>query len=329
MTLTWDRMIRIFVACLALMTFQVSRASAQDVFPNRPIRFVNPYPAGGPLDAIVRRLAESVSPRLGQPVIVENKAGANGTIAAHDVIRNADGYSYLVTVPDPLIHSAVLMKSLPYDPTKDFVLMTQVASSAIVLVANPDMPSSLGEVMALAKSKPGSVAFGSFGNGSQPHLMAETVIRQNSVQLNHVPYRGAGPALQDVLGKQIAFSFTAPIVAASMARDGKVKILAISGAQRSIIVPDVPTFSELGYQQPLFKIRYWAGVAAPAAAPKAAVDRVLREIRAAAASPEFGQFITATGWEVVNNSPEEFTAAFNAEYDLVGKLAVEFDLPRM
>lgn len=317
------------ISALAILPLGMSPASAQDAFPTRPIRFVNPYPAGGPLDAIVRRLAENVSPRLGQPVIVENKPGANGSLAAHDVLRNADGYSYLVTVPDPLIHSAVLMKSLPYDPAKDFTLMSQVASSPIVLVANADMPGSLAELMALAKSKPGTISFGSFGNGSQPHLMAETLVRQNQAQLNHVPYRGAGPALQDVLGKQIGFSFTAPIVAAPMAREGKVKILATSGDKRSSIVPDVPTFSEIGYDQPLFKIRYWAGIVAPASAPKAAVDRVLREVRAAAASPEFGQFVTATGWEVVNNSPEDFAKAFKTEYDLVGKLAVDFDLPRM
>jgi tripartite-type tricarboxylate transporter receptor subunit TctC len=321
----WSAAIALFVA---IVTPHLP-AQAQDTFPNRPIRFVNPYPAGGPLDAIVRRLAEAVSPILGQAVIVENRAGANGTLGTAEVLKNPDGYTYLVTTPDPLIHMPILMNSVPYNPRKDFFMMTQVSLSVIALVANADMPATFSGIIAAAKEKPGSVSFGSFGNGSQPHLISEIIARQDGVQLNHVPYRGAGPALQDVLAKQISFSFTAPIAAAPMARDGKLKIAAATGSKRTGMIPDVPTFAELGYTHPLLEIRYWAGVFAPAAAPKDATEKVLKAIQTAVATPAFSQFIASTGWEVVNNGPAEFAAAFNKEYDIVEKVASEYKIPKM
>ena len=322
-------------SCLAAIVSLVSILScdavvqADEVFPSRPIRFINPYPAGGPTDLIARRLAEAVSPRLGQPVLIENKTGGNGSIGAAEALKGADGYTYLVTVPDPLLHQAILMESITYDPRKDFVLMTQVARAGLVLVANLDMPDSLGAMVALAKTKPGSISFGSFGNGSQSHLISEAIARRDNLQLNHIPYRGGGPAVQDVIGKQISFSYAAPIFASQLARDGKVRVFAVTGTSRAEVLPDVPTFGELGYTHPLLAMRYWVGVVAPAAAPKDAVARVLKEIQTAVATPEFKQFLVSTGWEVINNSPEDFAKEFRSEYDIIEKSVSEFGIPRM
>ena len=292
---------------------------AQPAWPDKPIRWIVPYPAGGPLDAISRKLADAVSAQVKQPVLIENRTGAYGTVGAAEVARSRpDGYTFLLSSSDTYLNAMALLKAPPYDSRKDFTLLSQIAESgAVLMLASDAQAGTLEQLVAHAKANPGKVSYGSWGAGSYTHLIMEGVARQSSAELLHVPYRGAMPAIQDLLGKQVMLAFAPANVATQFAQKGAVKLLAVSGDRRSPVLPAVPTFVESGYGAPIFRTRVWLGLAAPAGLPPAIVDAMLREVQTALARPEVAKFIADAGFAVIGNTPVEFRKSFDAEYPVV------------
>lgn len=294
----------------------------QAPWPSRPVRMVLPYAAGGPVDVIARKLADTLGQKVGQNVVVDNKSGAGGSIGTAEVARApADGYTLLITINDSLVHSTALLKALPYEPVRDFAPITQVAAAGPVLMTYGDYPvASMQELVAASKAG-APVAYGSWGPGSTPQLVMEVLARETGAKLTHVPYRGANPSIQDVMAKQIPLAFgPAPMILAS---GGKLKALAALGERRSPLLPGVPTFAESGLKHPLFRMSTWVGVAAPAATPPAVRARIVDAFRTAAQAPEMAAQVRALGFEMLNSTPEQFSVALREELAVIPRLIRE------
>lgn len=293
-------------------------ASAQQ-WPDRPIHWIVPTAAGGPLDAIARQVAQEVGKKLGQPVVVENRPGGGGSIGAGVVAKAApDGYTFLFSQADSLINVVSLIKDLPYDSMRDFALVTQVSQTGAVLMANPDLGgASLNDVLAAARAKSAPLSYGSWGPGSYTHILGETLASRSGAPLLHVPYKGGAPAIQDFLGRQIALAFAPANLAIQFAQKGQAKLLAISGPRRSPLLPDLPTFAEQGFADPIFQISIWFGLSAPRGTPGAVIGRMHETVAAAMQEPAVAKFVAEGGGEVLASSPQAFRAAFEQEYRLV------------
>ncbi|WP_439596206.1 Bug family tripartite tricarboxylate transporter substrate binding protein [Falsiroseomonas sp.] len=243
-------------------------------WPDRPLRLIVPFPPGGSNDIIARQLAEALRERLGQPVLVENRAGAGGNVGADSVAKAApDGLTLLLTAPGPLAINEHLFRSIPFNPQRDFAPVALVASVPIVLmVTNGLAARSVADLVALAKREPGKLAFGSSGNGSTNHLAGELFKSMAGIEIVHVPYRGAAPAMTDLVGGQIQMMFDNMPAALPQLRGGQVRGLAVAGAQRAEAAPDLPTVAESGL--PGFEAEAWFGLVAPAATPEAVLQRL-------------------------------------------------------
>ena len=306
-------------ACLAFIAFTAPEAHAQ-AYPSKPIKFVVPYPAGGPLDTVARLLGAKVAESIGQPVVVDNKPGAGGNIGADIVAKSpADGYTILMGAVATHAINPTLYKSIPYDPIKDFAPITQVASTPNVLVVNPAVPASnVREFIAYAKANPGKLSFGSGSIGSAGHLAGELFKATAGVDMVHVPYKGAAPAMQDLIGGQIQLMFDNLASSLAQVKAGKIRALAVTTAKRSALAPDLPTIAESGVAG--FDISTWFGIFAPAGTPRAALDRLHAEFTRALAAPDLREKMTHLGAEPVGNTPEEFAAYIRAEADKYGKV---------
>ena len=304
--------IRTFLA-LALLAF-ASLARADD-YPAKPIRFVVPYPAGGPLDTVARLLGQKVSESMKQPVIVDNRPGAGGNIGADFVAKAApDGYTILMGAVATHAINPTLYGHIPYDPVADFMPITQVASTPNVLVVNPSLPAkSVREFIAYAKANPGKLNFGSGSTGSAGHLAGELFKTMAGVAMTHVPYKGAGPAMQDLVAGQIQLMFDNLASSFGQIRAGKVRALAVTTAKRTSLAPDLPTIAESGL--PGFDINTWFGVFAPAKTPQPIVDRLHAELTRALAMPDVRQKMVDLGAEPVGSTPAEFAAYIRSERD--------------
>jgi tripartite-type tricarboxylate transporter receptor subunit TctC len=282
-------------------------------YPSKPIRFVVPYPAGGPLDTIARLLGAKVGESVKQPVVVDNKPGAGGNIGADIVAKSpADGYTILMGAVATHAINPTLYKSVGYDPVKDFAPVTQVASTPNVLVVNPSLPAAnVREFVAYAKANPGKLSFGSGSIGSAGHLAGELFKTMTGVDMVHVPYKGAAPAMQDLVAGQIHLMFDNLASSLGQVRGGKVRALAVTTAQKTALAPELPTIAESGL--PGFDISTWFGVFAPAGTPKEALDRLHAEFTKALAAPEVREKMTALGAEPVGNTPEQFAAYIKSE----------------
>ncbi|MFC3027346.1 MULTISPECIES: Bug family tripartite tricarboxylate transporter substrate binding protein [Roseomonadaceae] len=243
-------------------------------WPDRPLRIVVPFPPGGSNDIIARQLAEALRERLGQPVIVENRAGAGGNVGADSIAKaSPDGLSLLLTAPGPLAINEHLFRNMPFVPQRDFAPVALVASVPIVLmVTNGLAVRSVAELVALAKRDPGKLAFGSSGNGSTNHLAGELFKSMAGIDIVHVPYRGAAPAMTDLVGGQIQMMFDNMPAALPQVRGGQVRGLAVAGAARAEALPELPTVAESGV--PGFAAEAWFGLVAPAATPEAVLQRL-------------------------------------------------------
>jgi tripartite-type tricarboxylate transporter receptor subunit TctC len=272
-----------------------------------------PYPAGGPLDAVARLLGQKVSESVKQPVIVDNKPGAGGNIGADAVAKSPpDGYTILMGAVATHAINPSLYPQIPYDPVRDFAPITQVASTPNVLVVSPSIPvTNVREFIAYAKAHPGKLNFGSGSTGSAGHLAGELFKTMAGVEMTHVPYKGAAPAMQDLVGGQIQLMFDNYASASGQIRAGKVKALAVTTAKRSTLAPDLPTIAESGL--PGFDINTWFGIFAPAGTPRPIVDRLHDEFTRALALGEVREKVLNLGAEPVGSRPEEFAAYIKGE----------------
>jgi tripartite-type tricarboxylate transporter receptor subunit TctC len=304
-------------ASVALLC-SMSSAFAQD-YPNRVIRLFVPFATGGAPDVVARNLAQKLSERLGQSVIVENRLGAGGNIAYEAVARSApDGYT-LLFASTGIATNVSLYKQLSYDTMRDFAPITLAARSPHVLVSNPSLPaSSVQELIALGKSKPGTLFFGSSGTGTIPHLAGEMFTTKTGVKLMHVPYKGMSLAQTDLMGGSIQLIFSDIPSALSQVKAGKLRAYGVTGAQRSPSMPDVPTLAEAGI--PGYAIDAWFGILAPAGTPAPVVNRLSRELRAILAEPELKKKMLDIGQELVGDSPQEFSAFLRSEITKMGEI---------
>ena len=288
-------------------------------WPSRPIRMVVPLSPGGFADVPGRILAARLSSLLGYNVFVENRPGAGGTIGADFVAKSApDGYTLLFT-GTPHVISAWVYKKLPYDPLKDFEPVALVASGPYVLVVNPQLPvHSIRELIAAAKARPGKIDYASSGNGSAQHLVSALFASMAGIELNHVPYKGSGPAMQDLLGGQVKVSFAGIPNVLPHVKAGRLRALAVSTPQRSPDLPDVPTAAEAGV--PGYQATLWLNLAAPAGTPGEIVQRLYAETAKALQDAELQQSFRAAGVEASPMSPQELAGFMRAEYEKWGKV---------
>ncbi|MBM0207374.1 tripartite tricarboxylate transporter substrate binding protein [Micromonospora sp. STR1s_5] len=295
---------RVLTALFALLAS--TSAWAAD-YPNRPIRLVVPFAAGGGGDAIARPLAERLSETLGQRVIIDNKGGANGNIGAAEVAKaEPDGYT-LLFANSSLPISASLYKKLPFDIEKDFTPVSLVSQSASVLVVHPSIPAkTVSELVALAKAQPGKLSFGSAGVGSTMHLAAELFKKMAGVEMAHVPYRGAGPVITDLIGGHISVVFINIPPVLSNIEGGTVRALAVTTISRSAALPDTPTLNEAGLSG--YRSTTWYGIMAPAGLPREVVERLNRAVNEAVTSDDLRTRLTKLGSDPSPDSPERFAA---------------------
>lgn len=299
---------------LALCTVDVVAAvPAVNSYPTRPVRLIVGYPPGGSTDIAARLIGQRLAPVFGQTVVIDNRAGASGTIGAAIVVKaEPDGHTLsFAASPEVAIYRA-LMKNPPYDSLRDFVPITLVGRVPFMLVVHPSVAaSSVKEFIALAKAKPGSLNFASFGNGTSNHLVGEAFRAAAGLNIVHIPYKGSAPAITDLLGGQVQMTFDTVPVVLPQVRAGKLKALAVATPKRSPLAPEVPTMDESGL--PAFAGGTWFGVLAPARTPAAAVARLNQEIAAILHAPDVVQTVTERGIEPVGNSAAEFRAFIEAE----------------
>jgi tripartite-type tricarboxylate transporter receptor subunit TctC len=275
-------------------------------FPDKPVRFIVGFTPGGPSDILARALGQKLGDAWGQQVVIENRPGAGGNIAAELVARSApDGYTWLLGNNSILATNASLYRKLGYDPVKDFAPVVLVAIQPNILVVNPQVPAnSVLELIALARAKPGQLNYASSGSGAAAHLSGELFKAMTGVDIVHVPYKGAQPALTDVISGQAQLMFATSASVLPYVRAGRLRALAVTTAQRSATVPDLPTVAEAGV--PGFDSITWHGVVVPAATPAPLVERLNRDIVAVLQMPDVRERLAALGAEVVGGTPRDF-----------------------
>lgn len=302
-----------------LLPLPLRALSAEGAFPNRPLKFVNWSNPGGNLDILGRIVGDAASRRLGVPVITENKPGASGIIATDYVAKSApDGYTVLITSSTGHLTNTLTRLKLPFDPVKDFEPLSLLAAGNIVLIASPAAPfSNLKELAEYAKKSSKPLSYGSFGIGTSAHLYGEALSSAIGAPLLHVPYKtGEMGAMTDVIGGSLDLSFLSQGTA--KAQVGKVKMLAISGTQRTASVPDVPTFAEQGFKD--FGTAGWIAAYAPAATPKPVVAKLASTLRDVLQQPDVVSRLEGLGYDVIGGTPEELSAFYKDEYKRFAKL---------
>ena len=292
------------LSMLAAALLALPLAAQAQGFPTKPIRLVVTYPAGGGADLMARLIAPKVAEALGQPVIVENKAGASGQIAAGEVLRaGPDGHTLMLDAMSYAVNPS-LYRNMPYDPAKAFTPIAVIVRFPNMLVVNAAFPArDVSSLIALAKEKPGTIAFASSGNGSAQHLAGELFRQKAGVDITHVPYKGGAPALNDVIGGQVPMFFANMASGLPHVRSGKLRALAITGEQRSPALPEVPTIAEAGV--PGYQVYEWNAIFAPAGTPAPAVAKLAGAIAKAVQSQEFRERVAGLGGELTGYGPAE------------------------
>jgi tripartite-type tricarboxylate transporter receptor subunit TctC len=302
------------LACLAAGALACPGAYAQDGWPARTVRIVVPSPAGSGIDAVARLLAQRLSLAWNQPVVVDNRPGANSLIGTESVAHAAaDGYTLLFASDATFTLNPHLYDKLPYDPVRDFAPIAQIVTFRQLLVASPELKASrLSEVIAAAKAEPGRVTYASFGVGSSSHLLSELLRQQARIDLLHVPYKGLGQAVSAVVAGEALLTWAGVYSTEAHVKAGRLQAIAIAAPRRSPFLPDVPTFAELGY--PAIDYVPWFGLFAPAATPRAVVDRVQRDVAHVLATPEVrDKELLAKGYEPGSLATDAFAAHIGRE----------------
>ncbi|MBI3937816.1 MAG: tripartite tricarboxylate transporter substrate binding protein [Betaproteobacteria bacterium] len=298
-------------AAFAALLLILAGAAAQD-YPTKPIRLIVPFAPGGGNDLIARVIGQKLTARWGQQIVVDNRPGAGGNIAAEITANSApDGYTvFQFNIANAIAKS--VYKKLAYDPVGDFAAVTQMASSAFFLVVHPSVPAStVKELIALAKARPGSLNYGSSGSGGSSHLMMELFKSMTGTDMTHIPYKGAGPALPDLLAGQIQLIFAIPATTLSLIKGGKLRALGVSSAKRNPLMPELPTVAEAGV--PGFEGSAWYGVVVPARTARAIVNKLHEAIVAALHEPDVSGRLSSQGVEMVGSAPDAFAQFIKSE----------------
>ena len=313
-------------ACAVLST--ALPVVAQEAYPARAIRVVVPYPAGGATDFVARTLSDRLSKSMGQPVVVDNKAGAAGAIGASEVARSkADGYTLLMTITDSQINNTALYKTLSYDPRKDFVGIAQIVRSPALISTHPGTQlKSMADLKAKTAAGGSRLSYGSWGIGGLGHLAGETLNRNLKGGMVHVPQRGEGPVVTDLLSGTIDIGLSSVASAMQHVGTGKLVPLAVLGRQRSSSLPQVPTLRELGFTDPIYDSNVWIGRLAPAKVPQPVIARLSREVRAIVGSPDVAQLFVGRGFAIMNTNPAQFATAYRDEFEVITKRIRELEI---
>ena len=302
-------------------------AWAQDAYPSRPIKLIVSFTPGGGADLTARTVALKMGEQMKQPVVVENRPGANGLVGAGAVAQSApDGYTVLLTDRGALGVNPSLYQQMPYDPTKDFAYIGIATVAPYVLVTDPRLPAkTLAELIALAKAQPGTINYASFGIASMAQLNLEAFKSRLGVDLVHVPYRGAGPAVQAVVAGDAGVTISSPAAVLGFVRDGRLRALAIGAPQRSALLPDVPTLAEAGVEGDLLASTYFA-LAAPSATPRPIVDRLHDEMKRALSAPDVRERLLKAGLEPVGGTGQELAELVKQDIPRFRKLVTEIGI---
>ena len=317
---------RVIVTVL-LATGLFSQQAALAQYPTRPVHIVVPYPAGGAVDAFARVLTQQLSELWGQQVVVDNRPGASTMIGADQVAKSPpDGYTLLLTAELTLVIVPHLYEKIPYDPLRDFTPIVALVSATQALVANPSLPvKTVKDLVALAKTKPGQLTYGSFGNGSTGHLNIEVLQAMTGARFNHIPYNGAGPAMNDVIGGHIDFMLAALSIVKGNVQAGKLRMIGVGSNHRSSEFPDVPTISESG--APGFEAKSWFGLVAPAGTPPDVIRKINQDVTKVISDRAFAEkFLAAQGLEPITGTPEQFAVLVRAETVRWGKVVKDADI---
>lgn len=299
----------------AAAALNASGATMAQGYPNKTVRLIVPQSAGGGADILARTVAEKLSKSWGTQVIVDNRSGAAGIIGTQAAAQAVpDGYTLLMGAISTHAINRGLYRNLPYDPVKDFVPVTLVASAPLLVVVHPSLPvKSVQELIALAKTKPGKLAFSSAGSGNSTHLAGEMFKSMANVDMMHVPYKGATPAEVDLMGGQVSVMFSSILSAMPHSRAGKMKALAVTSARRSSVMPELPTVAESGL--PAYDVNPWYGLFAPAGTPREVVEKINREVVGILQLPEVKERFAALGADAVGNTPAQFATFLDVEIE--------------
>ena len=297
---------------LIAMLLSVAASAFAQAYPSRPVRLVVPFAPGGSADLVARLIGQKLGESWGQQVVVENKGGGSGMIGNDFVAKSApDGYTLTVGTMGPFSVNPTLFEKMPYDPVRDFAPITLTGIASHVLVANPSVPPRTGGLIALARAKPGQVTFASSGTGNATHLTFELFKSTAGIDIVHVPYKGGGPAMADLVGGQVAFSFASMPSALPYVQAGRLRAIAVGGAHRSPLFPEVPTVAEAGLAG--FVSEDWQGILAPAKTPPEIIGKLNAEIGRILALPEVKVKLRAAGFEAKPSTPEWFAQFIQAE----------------
>ena len=309
------RRLLVLIACAL-----VSATAGAQQFPSKPVRIINPFAPGGATDIIARTMAQKLTEMWGQAVVVENRAGASGAIGVEMVAKAPpDGYTLLIATQTTHAANPALYPKLPYDAAKDFAPLTLAGSTPLALMVKPSLPvSNVKELIDYARKQPGKLVYASGGNGTSQHLTTELMKSMSKTYMLHIPYRGAGPAMTDLLGGQVDLMFDNLPTALPHIKAGKLRGLAVTTAARSPLAPDLPTMAESGL--PGFELATWFAFFAPAATPKPIVDKISTDMRRVLAQPDMKERLAAIGVDIRASSPDELAAFQRSEQAKWGKI---------
>src|SRR5688572_14202352 len=315
--------IRVCGVLAASLTLWTAAHAQSASYPNRPIRFIVANAPGGGLDVLARLLAPTLQSALGQQLVIDNRAGATGSVAAELTAKSPpDGYTMMIGAIGNLAVNPHIYKGLGYDPTKDFAPVVYAVSGSNVLVVHASLPvSNFKEFIALARAKPGALTYGSSGSGNAGHLAAELLASMAKIQMVHVPYKGGAPAMTALLGNETQVLFASPSTAIPQVKSGRVKGLAVTTLKRSLMLPDLPTIAESGF--PGFETDNWYGIVVAAKTPRPIIDRLNREFTRALLVPENKEALLRQGLEAAPGTPEAFGAYMKSEYQKWGRVIRE------
>lgn len=300
-------------------------AARAQAYPAKPIRVVVPYQAGGATDVIARVFGDKLAARLGQPVVIDNKAGAGGILGTDTVAKAApDGYTLLVTLSTSILINQFLYTKLPYNPQKELALVSQLAAAPITLAVHPSVPVKTGpELLAYMAAHKGKVSYGSYGIGSHAHLAGAHMSRVQNADMVHVAYKGEAPMLQDLIGGQVQMAYASALGVKPHAETGRLRIVGVTGPRRMSVLPDVPTLLEQGMTDDVYGVVGFIGMAAPAGMPRELVERVAREVQAIGQLEEVRTRIASMGFETAANGARDFEAVYKKDLPVWQKLVQE------